>query len=344
MAKPKQQPASAAQRREQERQQREQRQQRQERQQRSQSTVQARSSQNRGPTIHKDDRGRWYMIGGVLLLIAVIIVAFVLINVLQSKNNVPQPADSAVVNTITNINQTTWRTVGTGQVKNPFQAVTGQPVLKGPTGKPQVFYAGGDFCPYCAGERWAIITALSRFGTFGHLSQLQSNELNISTFSFYQSTYTSQYIDFVPVEKFAGDQSTILQNPTADQQKLIDTYDSGGGIPFIDVGNQYVTSGASYDVTVLLDASQNSRSWKDIANSITDPTSSISHGVLGTGNYITAAVCKITNQQPGSVCNDSIIQQIEQSLGKTGAANAGTASPLAIVPAISEAAFRQRPL
>ncbi|HSR26568.1 MAG TPA: DUF929 family protein, partial [Candidatus Eisenbacteria bacterium] len=41
-----------------------------------------------------------------------------------------------------------------------------EPALAGPTGRPEVLYVGAEYCPYCAAERWPLIVALSRFGTF----------------------------------------------------------------------------------------------------------------------------------------------------------------------------------
>ena len=41
-------------------------------------------------------------------------------------------------------------------------------------GKPEVLYMGAEYCPYCAAERWAMIVALSRFGTFSGLHTIHS--------------------------------------------------------------------------------------------------------------------------------------------------------------------------
>jgi hypothetical protein len=49
--------------------------------------------------------------------------------------------------------------------------------------------------------------------------------------------------------------------PDPNQQQLINTYDPGGSIPFIDIGNRYTLSGASYDPQVL-----NNQNAQSIAN------------------------------------------------------------------------------
>jgi hypothetical protein len=37
---------------------------------------------------------------------------------------------------------------------------------------------------------------------------------------------------------------------------------------------------------------------------------------VGNANYITAAICKLTNNQPGSSCSSAALQQIEGQLPK----------------------------
>ena len=98
----------------------------------------------------------------------------------------------------------------------------------------------------------------------------------------------------------------------------MNTYDvppyttQSGSIPFIDIANQYIISGASYSPQDL-----QGLQWQDIANNLSDPTSTIGKDILGTANYMTAGICMTTHQQPGSVCNTEVIQKIEQSLAKS---------------------------
>jgi thiol-disulfide isomerase/thioredoxin len=311
---------SAAQRREQERQQR---------QQREDLHFSTRSNKApiKAPRASKKDRSGLYLVLGALLVVGTLIAGIMV------YNNMHQPsanlnlqrtaADPTALQMLTGVSQSTWETVGTGGVKNPFKTNQGQPLLKGPHGQPQVFYVGAEFCPYCAAERWAMINALSRFGTFSHVSQLQSAEYMIPTFSFYKSSYSSQYVDFMPVEvngnalDKSGQSYVTLETLTADQQKIFSKYDSTQNFPFVDVGNQYTAVGASYDPALLLDSSSNPLTWQDIASSLSNTNSPTSKAILGTANYMTAALCNLTNQQPGKVCNSSSIQQIEHTLGKT---------------------------
>ena len=326
MAKSKQKPVSAAQRRERERQQR---------QQRLTSTQSNRSQARKKGSIQRQSNLRqWLLIGGVLAVIAIIIGVFVIFSNQQSGSpSGPTQASSQVFKAVTNADPTVLSAVGTGGVQNPLHVVKGPPpILVGPTGKPQFLYVGAEYCPDCAAERWGVVVALSRFGTFSKLYQTTSSSTDVypstPTFTFYPghyggSFYTSKYIDFVPVETLGNVQDTsgnytTLQTPTTEQQNLLTTYDvppyttQAGSIPFIDIANQYIMSGASYSPQDL----QNLQ-WQDIATNLSDPTSTVAKDILGTANYTTAGICMTTHQQPGSVCNTVVIQKIEQSLGKS---------------------------
>lgn len=144
---------------------------------------------------------------------------------------------------------------------------------------------------------------------------------NTPTFSFYHSSYASQYVDFVPVEGQSY-QGTALQQLTPDQQQLVNTYNPGGNIPFIDIGNRYTLSGASYDPHVL--SNQNAQS---IASALSNPQSPIAQSILGTANYLTAAICEITNQQPAAVCTAAPIPQVEQALNSASGNNGTQGNP-----------------
>jgi len=355
MAKPKQKDPSAAQRREKQRQQR---QQRLASSQTNRTPVTQAQARSRGLAQRESSRRQWLWTGGIVALIAVIIVAFVVISRVQSSGsaNAPTLASPQVFNAVTRVDPNVLAAVGTGGVKNPLKAVNGSPpVLTGPTGKPEFLYVGAEYCPYCAAERWSVVVALSRFGTFSKLYQTTSSSTDVypstPTFTFYSAlysgpVYTSSYIDFVPVETQGNVQDSsgnypTLQTPTAAQQNLLNTYDappytdssSAGSIPFIDIGNRYVLSGASYSPQDLANLQ-----WQDIANDLADPNSTVSKDILGTTNYLTAALCTMTHQQPGNVCNTTTIQSIEQSIGKA----VGPGVPQIAVSGQLEAVMRRK--
>jgi hypothetical protein len=216
-----------------------------------------------------------------------------------------------VVNSITNIQQSELEQVGLGSATNSIKAVNG-PALTGAGGKPEIFYLGAEYCPYCAAERWSMIIALSRFGTFAGLETTTSSSTdvypNTPTFTFHKATFASPYIDFQAVETTDRNQNP-LQSPTAEQSALLSKYGSGS-IPFVDFGNRYSLSGSTY-----LPDSLSGMTWTQVADALQQPGTPQAKAILGSANLITAAICQVTNQQPSAVCSGAAIQAIEARLG-----------------------------
>jgi thiol-disulfide isomerase/thioredoxin len=205
-----------------------------------------------------------------------------------------------------------------GGVLPPTRVGGSGTILRGADGKPLITYVGAEYCPYCAAERWAIAVALSRFGTFSNLSATHSSPSDIypntQTLSFYGSSYTSPYVDFQAVEETTnqqvGGRYQVLQTPTAAESSLMSTYDTGGSIPFFDIANRYVITGASYSPQVLEGLSQ-----AQIAAQLRDPSSPVAQAIDGTANYITAAISSVTGHQPSSVADSSAVAAIAKGLG-----------------------------
>ncbi len=278
-----------------------------------------------------EQRRRILLVSGCVLVVVAIVVAFIVVKVnsgpaksTASSNGPTGSALASVVAKTTSVPASTLNAVGdgSGAVSGKPTKITGSALTS--NGKPEVLYMGAEYCPYCAAERWAIIVALSRFGTFSGLSTVHSASVNgagqaepypnTPTWTFYKSSYTSQYFTFTPVELQTNipDKSTgtytNLQTPTSAQTALIDKYGTNGAIPFIDFGGKSVISGASYNPAVLAGLS-----WATIANDLSNPKSSVAKGILGTANYITAAVCKVTNNQPASACTPAV-QSLESQI------------------------------
>ena len=217
-----------------------------------------------------------------------------------------------VISTITSLPATQLEQAGTGSATNSIKKVSGSTLI-GPNGKPEVFYLGAEYCPYCAAERWPMIIALSRFGTFTGLQTTTSSSTDIypntPTFTFRSATFASQYVAFQSVETSDRNQNT-LQTQTSDQQALVSKYDTTNSIPFVDFGNHYAFAGAMYLPDIL-----GNMSWQQVADSLQQPGSPQASAILGSANLITAAICQISGQQPAAVCSGSSIQSIESRLG-----------------------------
>lgn len=302
------------------------------------------------------NRTPWGLVVGALLIILAVVAVFFYLSRTGNSGNIavstPTPASASVLDAVTRVSPKVLAAVGTGGQQKILASMKGgaPPPLVGPTGKPEFFYAGAEYCPFCAAERWSVVVALSRFGTFSKLNQTTSSSTdvfpNTPTFTFYQSTYTSQYIDFVSIESTTNQSDgnggyTVLQTPTADQQQLITKYDgppylsSAQSIPFIDIANQMVMQGANYSPQVL-----SGLSWNDIANDLSNETSGVTQGIVGSANYLTAAICLSTNQKPASVCTAAPIPAIEQTLNKTALVPGGQQLGQAAV--ITDAVIRRQ--
>ena len=148
---------------------------------------------------------------------------------------------------------------------------------------------GSEYCPFCAAQRWAMVNAFSRFGTFTGLTTTHSSSTdtdpNTPTLTFYGSTYTSNYISLVTVElehnyRIGNSTSTSvayapLQTPTAAEEKLQTAYDPGTYIPFIDFGNKYAQVGNLSPLTpTMLDG----LTWQQVATDMSNPSSSVGAG------------------------------------------------------------------
>ena len=263
-------------------------------------------------------RRRVLLASGAIVVVIAIVVTFVVI-ALNTKKTAPSSAAdngptgaalATVVSATTSVSASTLDAVGGGSVTRPPAAVSGAPLTSG--GKPEVLYIGAEFCPYCALEQWGLVVALSRFGTFSGLRTVHSSSTDVypdtPTWTFYGSSYTSKYLTFTPVEQATNvpDASAPLgyvplQSPTAGQQALLRKYDPELSIPFTDIGNKYVISGASASPQVLA-----GKSWAQIALSLHDASGPVAQAVDGTANYITAAICKLTNGQPITACTPTV--------------------------------------
>jgi Domain of unknown function (DUF929) len=286
------------------------------------TNARARSAALREQQRRQERRRRLLLIGGSGAVVVLVVAALVLVIALKSdkKNAAPSTrASPAVVAAVTGVPAAVWQKVALGSAGLPTK-ITGPALAK--AGKPLIVYIGAEFCPFCAAERWAVISALGRFGTWSNLgatsSASQDEYPNTATFSFHGARFDSAYVAFEGVETttnqaLSGGGWQPLETPTSTQAALQKQYgtDSSGheSIPFIDFANQYRILGASYDPVVLQGSDRD-----EIAANLTDPNNAATKGILGSANAITAAVCTTTKNQPSNVCGDPTIQKIQEQL------------------------------
>jgi thiol-disulfide isomerase/thioredoxin len=275
---------------------------------------------------------RWWLVGLTLVVIGAIVGLFLLLGHQSTANSTSSRSatDPQVLNDLALISDSQFSKVGTGNLSSPLRVIADRPMLRGPTGKPEFFYWGAEFCPYCAAERWPVVVALSRFGTFSKLPETTSSDTdaypNTATFTFHGSVYQSNYLDFAPVE-LEDREGHPLEGPTVEEQQIIGSLNPDGSIPFLDIANLYLVRGQSFDPGILTGLSQ-----RDIALQLTDPGTPVAKNILGVANYLTAAICVATADQPVSVCNTSYIQFIQRQLPRSPYAPTPTPTPSASLP------------
>ncbi len=318
---------------------------------RSKTATAARASrQQREAQRRAEQRKRIYLAGGAILVVAIVAIALVLVK-LNSGSGTPPAASNgptgaalaSLTKQVENVpTSVTDQVAGGGvnkslfvqtetstevsnassQLGSYFGTANGTSLTSG--GKPEVLYLGGEYCPYCAAQRWAMINALSRFGTFSGLTTTHSSstdvDANTPTWTFYKSTYKSNYLMLHPgrgVHQLPDRQHhehdtnyQTLQTPTSAEQSIGQTYDPTGSIPFIDLGNKYVQVGnlAPLSPTLL-----SGKSWAQVGAAMNDPSSALGKAEIGNANYMTAGICKLTNNLPATACTPTI-QKLEANL------------------------------
>ena len=180
-------------------------------------------------------------------------------------------------------------------------------------GKPQVLYVGAEYCPFCAAQRWPVVVALSRFGTWSDLGATTSasDDVYPDTDADLPRRHLHQRLPLVHRGSRRGRtegrrRSTRrwTQLSPADQ-KTFETFNrppyvegDGGSIPFLDIGGKFIAVGRrSYDVEVL-----DGKSREEIAAALADPDDPIAKAVNGSANILTAAICEASDGQPAAVC------------------------------------------
>ncbi|HMD44776.1 MAG TPA: DUF929 family protein [Acidimicrobiales bacterium] len=280
---------------------------------------------------------------GVVALVLVIVVVLVIVKVtggnsLASGPSGFTPAPASVVNDIENVPASTFNTVGVqssvAPVTPPSQIKNLPPLTFPASTLPGAFYFGAEYCPYCAAERWPFTVAMSRFGKFTGLGEMQSSGTdvfpNTQTFTFHKAHYSSPYVAARMVEyqsnQIVNGNYGPLDPLTPQEHKLVTNYDQGkyfsstgaasstasGSYPFLDFGNKWFISGASYSPSVLTGLSR-----EQIASNLNDPTNPVTQAIIATANYMSASVCASTNDQPASVCTSKGVTEAAKALGIT---------------------------
>jgi hypothetical protein len=266
---------------------------------------------------------RRYVALGLIILATILVGVLIVVRNIDGPNDTSDvetitPAPASMLTTLSQLPAATSAAVGATSPDTPITPPeptrktalwsSADPDGGGGESRPVVFFYGAEFAPYAAAERWPLVVALSRFGSFGQLGLMQSSPSvafsDTATFTFWHAAYKSDSVDLEAVERYsalnpAGNSYTALQALTRQQAEAVATYDSSATtFPMLDIANRYVLVGSSFSPSVLDGLTQS-----QVAADLAFPTSPVAQAVLASANEITAAICTTTGQHPGAVCH-----------------------------------------
>jgi hypothetical protein len=204
--------------------------------------------------------------------------------------------------------------LGRGQVTPPEKLPPAAPQLRS-GGRPEIMFICAEYWSKCAAERWALVMALSKFGTFTTLTGTTSSAAGASpktpTFSFYGATYSSKYLTLVTDEletntDVGGGEYPLLQPPTTQEMTMMNAWDRAPyttvktSLPFAYIGGKFILTTAQYDASAI--SQMSFQAAATIMSSGTGPVSTHAEAAAG---YLVADFCALTRGQPARVCSQA---------------------------------------
>ncbi len=268
----------------------------------------------------------------VLLVVAVLVAVRLATPRAKPETSRTSSVPEAVLAAVTHVPVSTLEAAGVGTaaeraargIRVPTRITP--PIHLVAAGKPVVLYTGAEYCPFCAAERWPMVVALSRFGTFTDLHLITSSSSDVypdtPTFTFYGAHYTSRFVTFEPVE-IANRADQPLERPTAEQVRLLDRFDPPSGsppgspIPFLLIGGRCYQVGTGYPDTLIHPTGELGPALPagDIAGSLTLPGSALGRAIDIEANLLVGAICAATGNHPGSVCDTPVVASAQHLIG-----------------------------
>ncbi len=240
-----------------------------------------------------------------------------------TTSTVPSSAFIAAEQAVTHVPASALDSAGIdGQTAEPTPAANPIDPGKGSSaalpavgGKPSVFFFGAEWCPYCEAERLSLIVALSRFGTITGLTPVTSSSTDVypdtQTFGLDHSTYSSPYINFQEVE-IEDQNKNPLQQPTASEARVLQTWDPQLSFPFLDIAGRYIGGLPAW----ISPGTMAGLSRTQIAADLSQPGSGIGAQLDANANYLSAAICAADGGRPGSVCDSPGVKAAAAQLSR----------------------------
>jgi hypothetical protein len=279
-----------------------------------------------GRQVTAQRRQRKVYLASAAVGLLVVIVAFALVSTLANKSspNVAAakaeglyPLPSNVLSQVQEVPVSTLvanaEAASPNDVRPPEKLPPKAPQLSS-GGHPEVMFICAEYWPSCAAERWALVMALSKFGTFSNLMGTTSSSRETSprtpTFSFYGATYSSKYLTLITDEletnryNPAAREYPLLQFPSRQEMSIINAWDVApyttkrGSIPFAYMGGKFLITSAQYDASAI-----SQMKFQTAAGIMTSGKSTVSKHAEAAAGYLVGDFCALTHDQPTSVCS-----------------------------------------
>lgn len=276
----------------------------------SRAEAQERAAAMRAEQQRKEKQRKQIIFAATAFIVAVLGVV-VALTIAGRKDPSPTKADSTdFVATATKVPTETFDQAGAGR---PLEPVAGGTPLKDGK-KARVVYVGAGFCSACASERWALLAALSRFGTFSGVTASSSDEQhgNLPTVSFEQVKFTSDYVTFDATE-MTDREGKPLKEPSPDVKKIRDTHNPKGSFPFTYFGT-HKSIGTGVDPGLLVELADQPDAWDSIAKQMAKGDTELGKAIDAHANTISAIICQGTGQQPAAVCSSKGVTEAAKQL------------------------------
>ena len=182
-----------------------------------------------------------------------------------------------------------------------FQVVGQKPF---PGDKVRVFFLGAQYCAFCAAERWALVSALERFGPLSGWGKESHNDgldgfRAIPTYDLRNATYTSPYLHFTGKE-ILDHKGKPLQKLDADEQAIVNQYDKNGAWPFLFINGQYAQLGSGFSPALVQGPQFDTLRKEGISGAHTPAA----HETANEADPIVRYLCQSTGGAPASSCKE----------------------------------------
>jgi hypothetical protein len=227
--------------------------------------------------------------------LAFVVMVLVLVGVIVSGRTSVNPALAQTTDVSQSLLAAARNAPGSYQ---PSPQVLDNTPLLSKDGKPELVYGGTENCPDCATVNWALVIALSRFGTLTGVRAIRSRPFGVlradDTWSFTDARYVSDYLVFTvdPGGLLVVNQSV---DAASEQEGFASAFIAPDNDLALDFANQSVWLGPLFPPNLLAN-----RTWDQTAALLRSPGG---RPILAGADNIIAAICHLTHDKPASACS-----------------------------------------